>query len=136
MLSRAKSQQCRILARVFERAGRAGYDGRRFVDGFMASKVSDDFFSDYDRLQWLGEGYLFDEATDALGLKPDATTAVTNPEAMYWTGYVYRWWNYVTGENNRQISAMANAETMFGVYDGYHTLSPDEAISRLKEEAR
>ena len=58
MLSRAKSQQCRILARVFERAGKAGYDGRRFVDGFMASKVSEDFFSAYDRLQWLGEGYV------------------------------------------------------------------------------
>ena len=82
MLSRAKSQQCRILARVFERAGKAGYDGRRFVDGFMASKVSEDFFSDYDRLQWLGEGYLFDEATDTLGLTPDATTAKTNSEAM------------------------------------------------------
>ena len=25
-------------------AGKAGYDGRRFVDGFMASKVSEDFF--------------------------------------------------------------------------------------------
>ena len=136
MLSRAKSQQCRILARVFERAGKAGYDGRRFVDGFMASKVSEDFFSTYDRLQWLGEGYLFDETTAALGLAPGSAVVETNPEALYWTGYVYRWWNYVTGENCRQISATANAETMFGVYDGYHTLSPDEAISRLKEEAR
>ena len=136
MLSRAKSQQCRILARVFERAGKAGYDGRDFVDGFMASKVSEDFFSAYDRLQWLGEGYLFDEATSALGLTPGVASAGTNPEAMYWTGYVYRWWNYVTGEDSRQISATANAETMFGVYAGYHTLSPDEAIARLKEEAR
>lgn len=132
MLSRAKSQQCSLLGRVFERAGKAGYDGRRFVDGFMASKVSDDFFSTYDRLRWLGEGYLFDEATEALGLTPGGVT--TNSEAMYWTGYVYRWWNYLTGEDCRRISATANAETMFGVYDGYHTLSPDEAVARLKEE--
>ena len=75
MLSRAKSQQCRLLARVFERAGKGGYDGRRFVDCFMASQVSADFFSAYDRLQRLGAGYLFDEATDALGLAPDEAIA-------------------------------------------------------------
>lgn len=135
MLDRAQSQQCRILGDVFQRAGELGYDGRSFVDGFMASRAAEDFFSSYDRLQWLGKGYLLDEIADETSLSPSGVPAATNPEALFWTGYIYRWWGYVTGESPKAISAVANAETMFGVWEGYHTLGPDEAIARLKDDS-
>jgi len=57
-------------------------------------------------------------------------------ETMYRTGRVYRWWNCLTGADRRRISATVNAETMSGVHDGCHALSPDEAIARLKEVRR
>lgn len=134
MLSRADSQQCRILGGVFQRAGELGYDGREFVDRFMASKTAADFFSSYDRLQWLGGEYLLQEFLDEAKLTPGEAPSATNPEALYWAGYVYRWWGFVTGESCTQISAVANAEDMFGSWAGYHTLSPDEAIAQLKED--
>lgn len=136
MLSRAESQQCRILGTVFQRAGELGYDGRRFVDGFMFSKAAANLFSSYDRLQWLGKGYLLDEIAEELAQTPSTASSRTNPEALYWTWYVYRWWNYRTGESAPEISKTANAADMFGVWEGYHTLSPDEAIDRLKESSR
>lgn len=135
MLDRFQSQQCRVLGDVFRKAGEKGYDGRSFVDGFMASKAAADYFSSYDRLQWLGEGYLLDEIVDETGLTPSVSETATNSEALYWTGYLYRWWGYKTGETCAQISATADAATMFGAWEGYHTLGPDEAIERLKEDA-
>lgn len=133
MLTRFQSQQCRVLGDMFQRSGTLGYESRSFVDGFMASKTAENFFSSYDRLQWGGDAYLLDDYVEGAGIRPGAAPSPTNPEALYWTGYVYRWWNYVTGESCPAISAIANAADMFGVWAGYHTLSPDEAIARLKE---
>lgn len=135
MLRRDQTCQCRVLGRMFERAGMRGFPGRVFVDGFMQSRAADDFCSDYDRLQWMGDAYLLDEYVEECGIKAEASVGETNPEALFWTGYIYRWWNYVTGESCRQISSQANAEAMFGSWLGYHTLNPDEAIACLKEDA-
>ena len=55
-------------------------------------------------------------------------------EACYWTGYTYRFWNFKTGEASRDIYRMADYRTMDRAYAGYHTLSCDMAVDRLRED--
>ena len=57
-------------------------------------------------------------------------------EPMYWTGYIYRLWHYLTGETSRDIYAIADADTMGGAYLGMHVLDPQLAIENLKELAK
>lgn len=41
---------------------------------------------------------------------------------MYWAGYVYRYWHYVTGESSREIYRQAPAKTMNVNYLMFHTM--------------
>ena len=136
MLSRDQLQQCTLLGRFFEDAGREGFSGRPFVDGFMGSETGAHFFLSYDRLQWLGLRYMRDEFLEAAALLPGPKPGPTNPEALFWTGYVYRWWGYQTGETPAEINRQMPASEMFAAWEGYHTLGVDETIERLREEAK
>ena len=136
MLTRAQLIQVEVQAKLFEDAGKLGYDGKTFADGFMRSKTSVDFYSDYDRLQWLGGKYLLAEFLDESGLKPSHAPGDDNLEALFWAGYVYRYWNFLTGESPREINRQADATAMYETWLGYHTLSVEEAVLRLKDDAK
>lgn len=135
MLTYDRQQQCSLLGRFFENAGAAGFAGRAFVDGYMKSETAAHFFLSYDRLQWLGEKYMMEEFLESAAIRPGTAPGPTNPEALFWTGYVYRWWGYLTGETAAEINRQASAAEMFAAWEGYHTLGVEEAIERLREEA-
>ena len=52
---------------------------------------------------------------------------------MYWTGYIYRYWHYYTGESSKDIYKIADAKTMNECWLGFHTLDVEMAIDDLKE---
>ena len=52
---------------------------------------------------------------------------------MYWVGYVYRYWHYVTGESSREIYRQAPTKTMNVNYLMFHTMDPEMAVEDLKE---
>ena len=52
---------------------------------------------------------------------------------MYWTGYVYRYWHYYTGETSSQIYKIADEKRMQESWLGFHTLDVEMAIDNLKE---
>ena len=54
-------------------------------------------------------------------------------EILYWTGYIYRYWAYLTGENSRKIYRQAPASTMRQNYLMFHSLDPEIAVEDLKE---
>ncbi len=86
----------------------------------------------YDRLQWAGEEYILEELDEeANGLK--RAGAVYPSEVMYWTGCLYRYWHYYTGECSREIYQIADAGTMRESWLGFHTLDVGMAIDDLKE---
>ena len=136
MLTYDRQQQCSLLGKFFEDAGAAGFSGRPFVDGYMKSETAAHFFSNYDRLQWAGGPYMMEEFLETSGLQPGVKLGPTNPEALFWTGYVYRWWGYLTGETPVEINRQSTAADMFAAWEGYHTLGVEEAIERLREESR
>ncbi len=128
-------QLCDIQGRLFELARANGYDCPAFIEAFMNSDVARRMDSTFDFLQWAGEDYLLEELdAEAGGLPPAGATWGREP--MYWTGYIYRLWHYLTGETSRDIYAIADADTMGGAYLGMHVLDPQLAIENLKELAK
>ena len=127
-----KRQLCDIQGRLFELALKNGYDCPSFIEAFMNSRAAAALDDVQDRLQWAGEEYILEELDDEVnGLKKSDVTY--SREVMYWTGYVYRYWHYYTGEYSRQIYEIANAELMNESWLGFHTLDVEMAIDDLKE---
>lgn len=127
-------QLCDIQGRLFELARARGYDCPAFAELFMNSEVARHMDSVFDFFQWAGEEYLLEALDDEVGGLPVAG-AVWGNEPMYWTGYLYRLWHYLTGETSREIYETADAGTMGGAYLGMHVLDPQMAIENLKELA-
>lgn len=125
-------QLCDIQGRLFELSLKNGYDSPIFVETFMNSRAASALDDIYDRLQWAGEEYILEELNEeAAGLKKAGETYFI--EAMYWMGYIYRYWHYYTAENSMEIYKIADARTMNDCWLGFHTLSPEMAIDDLKE---
>jgi len=126
---------CDMEGHLLELAWRRGYDMREFVPAFMGSEVAAGLDSSHSRYQWLGEGYALSHVVRSCGLFPDCKPDGTDPEALYWMGYTYRYWHYLTGETSREIYAVADFRRMKTVYAGYHTLSCEKAVEWLKRVA-
>lgn len=131
-LSSEKRQLCDIQGRLFELALKNGYDCPAFIETFMNSAAAARLDDVYDRLQWAGEEYILEELNDEVhGLMKSGTAYAA--EVMYWTGYLYRYWHYYTGESSREIYKIADAETMNECWAGFHTFDVEMAIDDLKE---
>ena len=122
---------CDIQGRLFELSGKKEYDSAVFIKTFMTSDVAKGLDSKFNRLQWAGEEYLLAEVEDIAPLPKSGK--IFDKEILYWSGYLYRFWHYATGEDSKEIYRQAPAKTMNMVYLMYHTMSPEIAIDRLKE---
>lgn len=52
---------------------------------------------------------------------------------FFWTGYIYRYWQLLSGETSAGIHRIAHAETMFRNYLMFHAMDPQMAIESLIE---
>ena len=124
---------CDTQGKLFELSGERGYDSETFIKAFMTTDISKDMDKDFHHVQWAGKEYIMsrmeDENSDAIS----DNGIVFDNETLYWTGYIYRYWNIYTGESSKDIYKQAPAKTMQTVYLMYHTMSPELAIDRLKE---
>ena len=124
-------KMCDIQGRLFELSGANGYDSVTFIKVFMTSEVAGGLDSKFNRMQWAGEEYLLAELADTTALTKSG--AVYDREVLYWTGYLYRFWQITTGETSKEIYRQAPAETMSRNWLIFHTLAPEVAIEDLKE---
>lgn len=54
-------------------------------------------------------------------------------EELYWTGYIYRYWSYISGQSSKQIYKIVKPDELKKLYFPYHSLDPEQAIERIKE---
>ena len=120
---------CDIQGRLFERS--TAYASEGFIRDFMNSEVADHLDSPYNKLQWMGEEYLFDELKDEKVLSTEGEKY--SPEILYWIGYLYRYWACARGARSRRIYRQAPAKTMKRNYMAFHTFDPEVAIDDLIE---
>ena len=131
ILNGFERQLCDIQGRLFELSLKKGLDSIAFVESFMNSKTCEFFDLPYDRHQWAGEEYVLAELLDEIPVKKAGVKF--GKEELYWAGYVYRYWHFLTGESSREIYAQADARRMKDCYPGFHTLDVAMAVDNFKE---
>ena len=73
---------------------------------------------------------VIDEAEDRFE-KPGK---VYSEELIYWIGYIYRYWHYVTGKSSKEIIKLAPVKMMKQNYERLYMMAPEEVIGILKEK--
>ena len=99
---------CEIQGRLFEHLARRQVDAKAFIRAFMNSKAAEGLDADYDRMQWAGEAYIFEDVMEESGLKRDPNCPQYDAEALYYGGFITRYWNFLTGESSREIYAQCD----------------------------
>lgn len=122
---------CELQARLFESLDRRDVDAKAFIRAFMNSKAAEGLDADYDRMQWAGEEYIFQEVMEEAGLRADPNCPRYNREALFYAGWIYRYWHYKTGESSREIYRQADEDKILQSY-GLHVESNDLAVEDLK----
>ena len=132
-MNRLELQLCDIQGRLFELSDRNNYDSECFIKAFMLSDTAKILDMKYNRLQWAGEEYLLEEIIDESNSSIPVNNNIYNNETLYWTGYIYRYWHFYTGESSKQIYKQAPAKIMNSSYLMFHTMDSSMAIDDLKE---
>jgi len=132
LLGTFERQLCDIQGRLFERALEKGLDCEDFMTKFMNSATVEFLDMPYDRLQWAGEEYVLAQLLDEVIIEKSLENQYSD-EVMFWSGYTYRYWHFLTQERSKDIYIQANAKTMKECYLGFHTLDVSMAIEDLKE---
>jgi len=131
VLTKFENQLCDIQGRLFERSFIMNLDSKDFIEKFMNSETCRHMDLSYDRLQWAGEEYIPDYLLNEINIDPKGI--VYKKDELYWAGYIYRYWHYLTGESGRRIYSQIKAPIIKNCYLGFHTLDNTLAVENLKE---
>ncbi len=133
MLDKLQSTLCEMQGKLFKKSKEEGFSSEAFIKAFMRSQSAADLDKVFNHMQWAGEGYILDRLKEENAAQLQLGGEQYDEEALYWIGYIYRYWHYYTGETSKQIYKQVNAKIINTAYLMYHTMSPGMAIDRLKE---
>ena len=123
---------CDVQGRLFVLSVTNGYGSDIFLKTFMKSVTAKELDSSYNCKQCFGEEYLFDEVIEMAGDVFKESDEVYSLECIYWIGYIYRYWHYVTGESSKEIYKQAPIKVMKQNYARLYMRTPGEVIEVLK----
>lgn len=130
--SRVESSICERQAEIFVLSGKKNINSEIFIDFYLKSDVAAEMDKPFHHFQWAGAPYVFEDLTwEYNGDFPRGK--IWNQEALYWTGYITRYWHFIKNVSSREIADIADAKFLGGVYAGYHTLGIEQAIDRILE---
>ena len=66
-------------------------------------------------------------------IEPSAIGKKYEKDVLFWIGYLYRYWHFMTKETSKEIYKQASAKTMEVNYLMFHSMDPEIAIEDLKE---
>ena len=125
---------CDIQGRLFQLSIRRGINSAEFIKVFMKSDTAKALDSTYNRMQWAGEEYLLEEVIDEAGDRFEKSGEVYAEELIYWIGYIYRYWHYVTGKFSKEIHKQAPVKVMKKNDERLYMMTAEEIIEILKEK--
>lgn len=73
-----------------------------------------------------------EEIIDEAGDRFEKLGEIYAQELIYWIGYIYRYWHYVTGESSKEIYKQAPVKIMKKNYEWLYMMTPEEVIGILK----
>ena len=56
-----------------------------------------------------------------------------SPLVLGWVGYIYRYWSYTREISTKTVYKKVKAKLLCGLYEAYHSMDPEETVSRLEE---
>lgn len=128
-------QICETQAELFESLNERDIDAKVFIKAFMNSRAAKGLDASFDHMQWAGAQYIFEDVVEEFSLKPDKNPPRYNPEALYYGGYITRYWHYLTGESSKEIYSQCDENRLLQCY-GFHSEANELAIEDIKAIAR
>lgn len=124
---------CQFQAELFQKSiNETKCSSKIFIRRFMLSDIA-------KRMDKIGFLYNVTDTVDAFmeienqfGAS-DYGIVKFEEEELYWIGYIYRYWAYITGMSSKQLYRLVKPEELKKVYFPYHSLDPALAIERIKE---
>lgn len=130
-LSQFERQLCAVQGKMFELSAKKNLDSIEFINFYMQSQTAKFFDLPFDRTQWMGEENLL---YDVMEENPNIKTGTTyDSESLFWIGYTYRYWHFLTKQDSKSIVQKCDAQMMHTLYPAYHTLDCKQAIERILE---
>lgn len=128
-------KMCNYQATLFERSKySADCSSKIFIRRFMNSKLA----KRMDDVGFMFDSLDIPDAIKELEAQYGASSYGVekfNEEELYWIGYIYRYWAYITGKSSKQIYKIIKPEQLRKLYFPYHSLDPFQAIERIMEES-
>lgn len=128
-------QQCEMQAALFESLDRRPVDAKAFIRAFMNSKAAAGLDSPFDHFQWAGIEYIYEDVVEEFNIQPIPDPPRYNPEALWYGGYITRYWHYLTGESSKEIFTQCNENLLLQCY-GFHSEANEMAIEDIKAISR
>lgn len=133
LLNIYESILCDFTGRVFCIAQDSELDLLSFMSGFLNSEVAEQMDKDDYLVGRCGPYYLFDVIQDEVNApKRSEGTTIYGKATLSWVGYMYRAWNYVTGESSRDIAKICPPTRMLNAWFAGHTMDPELVIEDIK----
>lgn len=125
---------CDIQAEVFEESiQRVNSSSEMFIRRYMNSNIA----TELDSLAFLDDtktkDNIFEELIEEYGNSSYGTNKY-NKDAVYWIGYIYRYFSYTYDLTSKQVYKIIKPKELNDAYLPYHTFDPKFAIERLLEE--
>lgn len=130
-----EQQLCDIQGRLFNLSAQRGISSTEFIKVFMKSVTAKALDSTYNRMQWAGEEYLLEEVIDEAGVRFDKPGEIYSEDVIYWIGYIYRYWHYVTNESSKEIYKRVPVKVMRQNYEKLYMMTSEEVIEILRGNA-
>ncbi len=124
-------QQCEMQAALFESLNARDVDAKVFIKAFMNSRAAAGLDSTFDHFQWAGIEYIYEDVMEEFGIKTVANPPRYNTEALWYGGYITRFWHYLTGETSKEIYAQCNENLLLQCY-GFHSEANEMAVEDIK----
>ncbi|MBP3570199.1 MAG: antitoxin [Lachnospiraceae bacterium] len=124
---------CKFQAELFEQSVEgAECSSKIFIRRFMLSDLAKQMDKD---------GFLFNAITVSDALQEieiqfgasEYGQIRFGKEELYWIGYIYRYWAYISEKSSKQIYKTVKSEELRKLYFPYHSLDPEQVIERIKE---
>ena len=124
---------CRLQGEIFEKSiiyidcGSAS-----FIRNFMHSNIAKHIDKGTIMQESISLDKIFKKYIEEYGNRKYGK-AKYRPQAMYWIGYIYRYWCELYNLSSSSVYKIINGSKINALYEPYHTMSPEKAISRINK---
>lgn len=124
---------CKIQGAIFENSlKKTNTSSEIFIRRFMLSDIVKQFDSKVYLDGTLTKDEVFELIEEEYG-ESNYGKNKYNSEALYWIGYLYRYFSYTYELTSKQVYRYVKLKELNGLYLAYHTLSCAQAIERILE---